>query len=208
MMVDCGVTVSQLNDCLCSIPIFEENISALKLAHSAGAMNFILSDANQHYIAVILDHHNIASSFIAIETNFSHIEETPRDVSPSSTSVSSVEEREGEVLKRLRISPHQPIESPHKCTLCPQNLCKGQVFDQWRAQHCFTKVVYVGDGGGDFCPALRLHPADVLLCRKNFPLHKKCSRVTARQSPQSQLQANVVPWSSGKDILSFFQDIF
>lgn len=233
MMMDFGVTVSQLNECLCAIPIFEENITALKMAQSAGAMNFILSDANQHYISIILDHHNISSSFMAVETNLSCIE----DVSlPSSTSVDEEEEAGGGAggmsLKRLRISPHQPAGIPHACALCPHNLCKGNVLDQWRDQHSFAKVVYVGDGGGDFCPALRLKDTDVVLCRLNYPLHKKCclaakAKAQSESEPESessggsgselsgqsyacqqQIQASVLQWSSGQDILSFFQDIF
>ena len=217
MMMDFGITLSQLNECLCSIPMFEENITALKLAHSAGAINFILSDANHHYISIILDHHNIASSFKAIETNLSYVEDEPP---PPSVAPDQQGEGGGRVvLKRLRISPHQPADNPHVCALCPENLCKGNVLDQWREQYSFTKVLYVGDGGGDFCPALRLQAADVVLCRQNYPLHKKCMAAARSQQLESHsgselaesahhLAADMVQWSSGTDILSFFQDVF
>jgi pyridoxal phosphate phosphatase PHOSPHO2 len=202
MMMDFGITVSQLNECLCSIPIFEENITALKLAQSTGAMNFILSDANHHYISVILQHHNISSVFIEIESNFSRIDE-------------ECTAADGEqVLARLRISPHQPADSPHLCPLCPRNLCKGNVMAMWRDKYCFEKVVYVGDGGGDFCPVLCLGAEDVVLCRQDYSLHKKCvaaasaATVDKGGEGEQRVRAKVLPWSSGNDILSFFRELF
>ena len=37
--------------------------------------------------------------------------------------------------------------------------------DAWRAEVRPRKIVYVGDGSGDYCPALRLGPGDVLCAR-------------------------------------------
>ena len=202
MMMDFGITVNQLNACLCSIPLFEENITALKLAQSAGAMNFILSDANHHYISTILEHHNISSSFIQFVTNLSHIEDEEAATIASSDAADTQL-----VSSRLRISPHQPADSPHSCALCPPNLCKGNVLDKWREQYLFHQVVYIGDGGGDFCPALRLCSSDTVLCRQDYPLHKKCVAAKTEQS-QHQLAASVVQWLSGNDILASFQDMF
>jgi pyridoxal phosphate phosphatase PHOSPHO2 len=204
MMVDCGVTVSQLNKCLCNIPIFEENLMALKLAKTAGWQNFILSDANHHYIDVILQHHDINSSFIEIATNGSRVESTESSSSIGGVTVS------GE-MTRLRIYPHQSIEAPHSCSLCPQNLCKGNVLDKWREEHSFSKVVYIGDGGGDFCPVVRLKAGDVALCRRNYTLHKMCIAATSEVASDAvaghRVEAHVVEWSNGQDILSCFRDV-
>jgi pyridoxal phosphate phosphatase PHOSPHO2 len=39
-------------------------------------------------------------------------------------------------------------------------MCKGDELDKWLASNggleAFEKVVYVGDGGNDFCPLLRM----------------------------------------------------
>lgn len=198
MIKDYGITLSQLNECLCGIPIFKENIAALKLTQAAGAMNFVLSDANHHYISIILEHHNISSLFVAVETNLSCFEEE----------LSQAPDGTEKVCSLLRISPHQPADTPHHCPLCPHNLCKGNVLDMWRDQYALEKIVYVGDGGGDFCPALRLSHSDVVLCRSDFPLHKRCSATLAGEQSQHQLSSSVQQWSCGKDILSYFEKVF
>lgn len=199
MMVDYGITVSQLNDCLCSIPMFAENVGALKLAHSSGAMNFILSDANHHYISVILDHHKISSLFVEVESNASSFEVQVAEDSRGGGGATSPQ------LTRLRISAHQAPDAPHTCTRCPVNLCKGQVLRRWLGHYSFERVVYVGDGSGDFCPVLCLRAADVALCRHGFPLHKL---VLAEAKSESRLAARVMTWSSGGDILASFREIF
>ena len=187
MMRDFGITLSQLNECLCSIPIFKENIEALQLACSMEALNFILSDANHHYISIILNHHNLHSMFTDVETNNCNLERFSSDSA------------------LLRVFPHQLDSDPHHCMLCPRNLCKGNVLDRWRNKYMFNKVIYVGDGGGDFCPALRLDTTDVLLCRQGFPLQKKCA--DAKSSQNIEVRAKVREWSNGKDILSCFQEL-
>jgi pyridoxal phosphate phosphatase PHOSPHO2 len=213
MMTDFGITINELNDCLCSIPLFEDNITALKLAQSAGAMNFILSDANHHYITVILEHHNIVSSFVEIETNFSHIDGDDDDAATASVDGAQVPPQQ----QQLRIFPHQPSGNPHSCALCPQNLCKGNVLDKWRDQYSFDKIVYVGDGAGDFCPVVRMDTSDVALCRQDCALLKKC--LAAQQeagagvgacalSSDHRVRARVMQWSSGRDVLTYFQEIF
>ena len=62
------------------------------------------------------------------------------------------------------------------------------------------KIVYIGDGGGDYCPCCRLRQGrDVALVRQNYPLHKK-------------MQANSVAakwkeWNTGYDILRLLQEL-
>ena len=67
---------------------------------------------------------------------------------------------------RLCIKPHQPTSLPHNCPNCPPNLCKGAVLEGWLSDVNPARVVYIGDGGGDFCPATRLREGDYLLARK------------------------------------------
>jgi pyridoxal phosphate phosphatase PHOSPHO2 len=56
-----------------------------------------------------------------------------------------------------------PKDSPdqHTCQMgCLVNMCKGDELDRWLNSkgglEAFEKVVYVGDGGNDFCPLLRM----------------------------------------------------
>lgn len=60
-------------------------------------------------------------------------------------------------LKR-RVDPNGP---QHGCKIgCSANMCKGDELDAFMQRNggwdSVDRVVYVGDGGNDFCPLLRL----------------------------------------------------
>lgn len=188
IMEEKDVTLDQLDDCLTKIPIFEEVKQAITLAHNKGATLSVLSDANEHYISVILHHHDLLNRFSRIVANYAE----EKRASPGQG------QTEG-----LRIRPYQSQTNPHQCTLCPTNLCKGLVLERWRRELSkVRRVVYVGDGKGDFCPACRLEPSDLVLCRRDWPLHRLMKR-----SPEA-VQAEVFPWEDGKDILRKFGTVF
>mmetsp|Transcript_6077 Transcript_6077/g.9177 ORF Transcript_6077/g.9177 Transcript_6077/m.9177 type:complete len:257 (+) Transcript_6077:242-1012(+) len=183
MMTERGVSIGSLNEALRNIPIFKEIVTAIKLVHMSGARLAILSDANMHYISVILDHLGIADCFSDIVSNKAEIE------SPTQST------------QTLRIFPYQNATSPHRCALCPSNLCKGGVLDSWRAtvsentgNSAAHRVVYIGDGRGDFCPSLRLATTDIVLCREGWALHNAIQQ-------SSSVCAQVIPWSTGGDVL-------
>jgi len=56
------------------------------------------------------------------------------------------------------------------CIRCKDNLCKKQYLQTYLDR--FDKVVYIGDGENDFCPASILRISDLLLMRKDYPLFK------------------------------------
>ena len=156
-----------LDAALSAIPITDGARRAVQAACAAGAEQRILSDANSHYIATVLAAHGHADAFTRIETN-------PAEFADG----------------RLRVRPHQPDGAPHGSALCPPNLCKGTVLDRWIAELQPARVIYVGDGSGDYCPATRLRPGDVLLARRapHDGLLKKC-----RANPAA-VRAEVVEW--------------
>ena len=52
----------------------------------------------------------------------------------------------------------------------------GDELDAFRARHAssnYERIVYVGDGGNDYCPVLRLGKNDVALVRRNRGLAKR-----------------------------------
>ena len=69
------------------------------------------------------------------------------------------------------------------------------MLERWLAELQPTTVVYVGDGGGDYCPATRLREGDTLLARRapHNGLLRKC-----RAAPSS-LRAKVVEWGGAAD---------
>jgi Putative Phosphatase len=185
-------------------------------------MQVIVSDANTHFIEIITAHHSIRPHFVAVHTN------------------SSVFTEHG----LLQVTPHQPLAQPHTCSLCPPNLCKGAVLDKLRSAMCSNtdgssssssstttetssdcRVIYVGDGGGDYCPATRLLPTDLVLARhsdsKSYGLWSKIqaghqqqqrqqadATATAATATGSTTAASVVAevklWDTGHDLYDIF----
>jgi pyridoxal phosphate phosphatase PHOSPHO2 len=168
-----GHTPQQMRDALVRVPILKGALMALDAAEAAGATQRILSDANTVYIASILEGRGLASKISKVVTN------------PA---------RHDDATGRLRIKPHQPSELPHGCDDCPANLCKGAVLDAWLQELSPARVIYVGDGGGDFCPATRLREGcDTLLARR--PPHDGLLRA-CRRFPE-RVRCKVVEWGDG-----------
>lgn len=205
MISENGTTIDEIRDCLCAIPVFTEILDAIKLIKKNGADLRILSDANDFYIDTILKHHNLDGHFTSIVTNYANVRETIDD-------------------HMVRIFPYQGAETPHHCERCPPNLCKGSVFDKWInidygdsfGTSTAPRIIYIGDGGGDICPAAKLSPSDWLLCRKDWTLHKATlsedtggSGIRTRSNDsESIISAQIVPWQDGADILHFFEELY
>jgi pyridoxal phosphate phosphatase PHOSPHO2 len=182
-----------------------------------------VSDANTHFIEIITAHHSIRPHFAAVHTNGSVFTEHGL----------------------LQVTPHQPLEQPHACTLCPPNLCKGAVLDTLRSALCSNtasnsnssssssnsssassdcRVIYVGDGGGDYCPVTRLLPTDLVLARysdsRSYGLWSKIQASHQQQQQQkadtavtatassgataSAVVAEVKLWDTGHDLYEIF----
>ncbi|KAG8388385.1 hypothetical protein BUALT_Bualt02G0120400 [Buddleja alternifolia] len=147
-----GKTIEDIKEVLKRIPIHPRIVPTIKKAHALGCDLRIVSDANMFYIETILDHLGIKDCFSEINSNPGYVEDG-----------------------RLRIFPYVDFHSsPHGCTnLCPPNMCKGLIIEKIQAS--FTKegkkrMIYLGDGNGDFCPSLKLKEGDFVMPRKNFPV--------------------------------------
>ncbi|KAG7268043.1 hypothetical protein CRUP_000226, partial [Coryphaenoides rupestris] len=95
----------------------------------------------------------------------------------------------------------------HGCARCPDNMCKQLILREYLARRQeerggrpFQQVLYVGDGANDVCPSLALGPGDVVFPRRDFPMHRllEAGAVGGGVGP---LKAQVVPWSSGEDVM-------
>ncbi|XP_021907803.1 thiamine phosphate phosphatase-like protein isoform X2 [Carica papaya] len=171
-----GKTAEDVAECLKRVYMDPRIIAAIKLAHSLGCDLKIVSDANQFFIEKILEHHGLLGFFSEINTNSSLVAE------------------EG----RLMVFPyHDPTLPPHGCNLCPSNLCKGLVLDRIRASapdNRTQKFIYLGDGGGDYCPTLKLQDGDYVMPRKNYPLWRRICRNPVL------VKAEVHEWSNGNEL--------
>lgn len=177
-----GVDKEVLLRTLAKVPMTPEHIRAVGLAGGAGAEQRILSDANDVFISGILKAKQISGFFSETVTNFSSWESSGA----------------------LRVQPY--VKGTHGCERCPPNLCKGQVLDKWLSGYgeARPRVVYVGDGGGDVCPSLRLGEGDFVCARVDCSLHATLESSETRP----KLRATLLAWHDGPSLLGHFEDIF
>ncbi|XP_021751268.1 thiamine phosphate phosphatase-like protein [Chenopodium quinoa] len=173
-----GKTVEDIGDCLKQMPLHPKIISAIKSAHSMGCELWIVSDANQFYIKTILEQYQLLGFFKEMITNPTFVDD------------------EG----RLRIMPYHDFKlHPHGCTLCPSHMCKGLILERIQAsagENGKSTTIYIGDGGGDYCPSLKIRETDHVMPRKNFPLWERIN------SDPSLVKASVHDWSNGEELES------
>jgi phosphoethanolamine/phosphocholine phosphatase len=177
-----GRTLAEVAEALRAAPIDPRVPAAVRAAHALGCDLRVLSDANAFFIHTVLDHHGLLDCFSQINTNPSRVD----------------------AHGRLRIGPcHDPRAAPHGCGVgtCPPNMCKGLVLDRIlreaeaeTASSAKPRVIYLGDGRGDYCPALRLARTDFVMPRRGYPVWDLICEDPAR------LQAEVHPWTDGAEL--------
>ncbi len=170
-----GVSSAQIRGSMHSIPMQPGMHEAVCAIHDHGGdrggsrriSQCILSDANRIFIGEALAGKQLAHAFA--------------DDAAVITNGASVDAATDRVHVRRFHAPSGE-EPPHGCAHCPANLCKGRVLESLRAQHLSRiaqsanggrvrlRVAYVGDGGGDWCPTVRLRSGDVVLARHDFTL--------------------------------------
>ncbi|KAK4740490.1 hypothetical protein SAY87_032256 [Trapa incisa] len=144
-----GNTIGDIAEVLNCVPIHPRIVPAIRTAHALGCELRIVSDANLFFIETILRHLRIEECFSEINTNPGYVDGKGR----------------------LRISPYHDFHrAPHGCPLCPPNMCKGAVIERIQGQISNKKLIYLGDGSGDYCPSLKLGHGDYVMPRKGFPV--------------------------------------
>jgi len=190
-----GVKREELVECVSGVPVFEGSLAAIRLCAEKEAEQMVLSDANTVFIEAFLERQGLQPLFRGVVTNAAEFDDDGR----------------------LHVRAYHAArgDPPHTCPLCPPNLCKGLVLERIRAELKPAKVIYVGDGGGDFCPCCDLLPGDAVLCRtppspplQSFGLHnciqgKKATLRTRHDGGQrpAKVVAQVHPWHNGEGLL-------
>ncbi|ODN73247.1 hypothetical protein L202_07800 [Cryptococcus amylolentus CBS 6039] len=148
-----------------------------------------LSNSNEVYISTILEKHGLTDLFTDVITNPAHWSESAPD--------------------HLIIGRRLPAtEPPHGCTVgCLANMCKGDELSTYLAAHggidSFKKIVYVGDGGNDFCPLLRMRKGDWACVRKGMELHGRIKEEGAKCG----LVAEVKYWEQAWQLDEYFSEL-
>nr|CAD1833952.1 unnamed protein product [Ananas comosus var. bracteatus] len=142
-----GKSIEDIAECLKKAPLDPHVIDGIRSAYAMGCDLRVVSDANLFFIETILKHHGILECFSEINTNPSYVDEDGR----------------------LRIFPYHDFNtSPHGCSLCPPNMCKGKIIERIRASVTAEgkkHFIYLGDGKGDYCPSLKLSESDYVMPR-------------------------------------------
>ncbi|KAL4334992.1 hypothetical protein GQ457_07G031380 [Hibiscus cannabinus] len=171
-----GKTIADIVEVLKRTPVHPRIVPAVKSAHALGCELRIVSDANMFFIETILEHLGLKEYFCEITSNPGFVNEQGR----------------------LRIFPyHDFTKSSHGCglNLCPPNMCKGVIMERIQASlEGKKKIIYLGDGNGDYCPTLRLGKSDCMMPRKNYPVWDLICR-----NPML-IEAEIQEWSDGEDL--------
>jgi len=139
-------------------PAMIRAVKAMKTAAKPQTTFLCLSSANNVYISTILESKGLQDLFTEIVTNRAEWD-------PS-----------GLLKVRRHLDPNGP---QHNCPVgCNPNICKGQELEAFLKRHGtdYDRIIYVGDGSNDFCPAVKLRSQDMVLCRKYRSLEHRITQ--------------------------------
>ncbi|KAE9068851.1 hypothetical protein PF005_g16216 [Phytophthora fragariae] len=183
-----AVTPELIRAKVARIPVQARMLDAIRMAVELfGAEVKVISDGNTFYIESMLEHQELRQHVKEVFAN--PVEYEAMD----------------DGRTRLRIRPyHADHLEPHGCSWCPTNMCKGSILDSIRKVKPYSRVIYIGDGTGDFCPASRLSKNDVVLARSHLLSGEPYALQRRINANPGVVQAPVVPWSTGYDIYRRF----
>ncbi|KAJ1025680.1 hypothetical protein NDA18_004019 [Ustilago nuda] len=183
-----GATPSDITSALETLPFhpgLKRGVSTLKSASSPHTTFFLLSNSNTVYISTILKHHKLEKLFDEIVTN-------PAEFT-----------REG--LLKLERRVLATAEKPHGCKVgCSANMCKGAELDAFLERNggreAFDRIIYVGDGGNDYCPVLRLGKRDLAFVRKFRGLQTRIAK-------EGGVRAGIKYWNGAWQLEGYLNEL-
>lgn len=181
-----GASPSDIKSALQTLPFHpgvKRGVSNLKAAGKTTF--FLLSNSNTVYIDTILRHHALESLFHEIVTN------------PASFNDA------GALVLERRIKATDAKQ--HACKVgCSANMCKGEELEAFLARNggrdAFDRIIYVGDGGNDFCPVLRLNPHDLAFVRKFRGLQTRINK-------EGGVKAGIKYWNGAWELEGYLNEL-
>ncbi|XP_003739908.1 pyridoxal phosphate phosphatase PHOSPHO2 [Galendromus occidentalis] len=180
-LYECGVRPEQLLDCIGEIPLISGTKEWFKALNETGQYEVVvISDANTVFIEHILYTEGVRHLVHEVFSNYAQFD--------------------GNGCLTIQEFHHND-----QCKICAVNLCKSRVvsdyIDRRKKQGVnLQKVVYIGDGMNDFCPAANCKRGDLVLARMDSPLSTKLD--------ERPINAKVQKWSDGYDIYKYIQQHF
>lgn len=162
-MDECGVSMDDVLSAAARMPyLIDVRASLLDVDEHPTTGQAIISDGNDMFIRAFLKKNGMERYFThGIETNIGVWEK-------GSTTAN------GDDGHRFSVVHQSSKYGGHTHAKCPPNLCKSQALLDIleRTSGARPRVVYIGDGSNDACPALHmLGPSDVLLARTGRQIH-------------------------------------
>lgn len=174
-----GTSVDEIKKALYEVKLTAGMKGLLELIQTEGLEAIIISDANSIFINELLKKFNLTETFSKIYTNPSKVEDNDL----------------------ITISYYHKQDW---CELSTVNMCKGHILDEHiKTNGGYDKVMYVGDGSNDLCPALRLRKCDVICPRVGFSLEKKIKNLDTKY----KLLANIVNWSDASELVQVVESL-
>ncbi|CAL8302775.1 unnamed protein product [Merluccius merluccius] len=184
-----GVTESQMRAVMEKLPATPGMLTLLQFLRTRPPQDFevvLLSDANAFFVESWLRRAGARPLFHRILTNPANFN------------------KDG----RLVLRPHHT----HDCPRCPENMCKQTLLREYvtrrareRGGRPYERVLYVGDGANDFCPATALGPRDVAFPRRDFPMHRLIAEM--HEAMPGEFRAVTVPWAGAEEVVQRLRKI-
>ncbi|ORX55196.1 hypothetical protein DM01DRAFT_1033009 [Hesseltinella vesiculosa] len=173
-----GVTQEQMEKVLQRIPFTKAMLDTLRTLNSHETQVLVLSDANNFFIETILKAYGVRDLVHDIITNPTHLDDNNHVR-----------------IERRILSTAPPHQCPHPCT---PNICKGLELDAYiKLNGPFQKIMYVGDGTNDYCPATRLRESDRYFVRNGKGLKQY---LDTHPDKLATLDATITYWDSPADV--------
>lgn len=187
------------------------SLQLLRWAHQKRFDVRVISDCNTIFINQILTGARVNTLVKEVITNSACFERTITSDSASDLTIMKGwgDTSRGINQQELKESSHRLVIQPrhdskavgqHNCKICPSNLCKGQELEKLRERTPYKRVVYLGDGANDFCPALTLTADDVVLARKDFDLDRLLKERAASPEADCRLRARFHTWGTHQEL--------
>ena len=178
------VSPSEIVSHMEKIKIPEQRVRTLHfLSKQPGTELIIISDSNTVFINSILKSHGLDSYFKKVYTN------------PAKFDAAGLLEIE-------------EFHNNNTCDLSPSNMCKDQILREhicsMGVDRSQLRVVYLGDGSGDFCAAKYLLAQDTIIARQGYTLASKLSKFQST----GQLRATLVLSEMYEDMESYFSSLY
>ena len=175
------VDVSKLQNIFCKIKVTKGFVSLL---------DYVTENENLYETIILSNSNNLFISWFVTERKFL---------------VKEIIANKAEIVTNTFIKIWNDQKST--CTYCP-DLCKKMSLEEFIKNNKYKKLIYVGDGSNDYCPALVLQKDDYLFVRKNYPLHGMLSSSYSTNIVSKELKCNICLWDDGNSILQELKKLF